>query len=302
MGKKAKPKLSMQADLDRQERIKKLVIIALFSDDDLMNRFVLKGGNALDIVYNVSTRASADVDVSMEDDFEPGRLQEIRLRIEKNLRMTFRPEGYEPFDVTLQPRPEHSAPDQKTFWGGYRMEFKLIEEARLTKFSHDLASMQRNAITLGNKGKIKVDISKFEYTAKKTQREIEGITIYVYTPEMMVAEKLRAICQQIPEYARTMKKHPTPRARDFVDIHLLVDRFGIDMTSDENRNLLLDVFKAKEVPARLLATISNYRSFHQADFEAVKDTVKPGLKLQEFDFYFENVLQLCDQLKALWNE
>ncbi len=38
MGRKAKPKLSMQADLDRQHRIKELVIIALFSDDDLMNR------------------------------------------------------------------------------------------------------------------------------------------------------------------------------------------------------------------------------------------------------------------------
>jgi predicted nucleotidyltransferase component of viral defense system len=65
MGKNAKPKLSMKADLERQERIKTLVIISLFSDDDLMNRFVLKGGNALDIVYNVSTRASIDVDVSI---------------------------------------------------------------------------------------------------------------------------------------------------------------------------------------------------------------------------------------------
>ena len=200
MTKKVKSKLSIQADLDRQEHIKKLVIIALFSDDNLMSRFVLKGGNAMDIVYNVSSRASVDVDVSMEGDFEPGRLEEIRERLERCLQVTFRPEGYEPFDVTLEPRPEHPAPEHSMFWGGYRMEFKLFEVARLSELSKDRSAMQRNAIVVGTKGKIQVDISKFEFTAGKTQREIDGFTVYVYTPEMLVAEKLRAICQQMPEY------------------------------------------------------------------------------------------------------
>src|ERR1022692_3426816 len=166
----------------------------------------------------------------MEGDFEFGKLEEIRTLIEKNLQMTFRPEGYEPFDVTLQAKPEFLTPEQATFWGGYGMEFKLIEAARFVDFSQNLSALQRNAITIGSRGKIQVDISKFEYTARKTQREIEGITIYVYTPEMMVAEKLRAICQQMPEYS-TIRKHPTPRARDFLDIYALVDHFGMDMTS-----------------------------------------------------------------------
>jgi hypothetical protein len=302
MSKSGKPKLSMQADLDRQERIKKLVIISLFADDDLMNRFVLKGGNALDIVYNISTRASIDVDVSMEDDFDSTQLPEIKALIEKNLQVTFRSAGYEPFDVTLQPRPEKLAPEQTSFWGGYRMEFKLIELERLAAFSHDLSAMQRNAIAIGSKGKIQVDISKFEYTATKIQRELEGITIYVYTPQMMVAEKLRAICQQMPEYTSLMKKHPSPRARDFVDIHAIVDRFGLDMTSDETRSLVLAVFKAKRVPVQLLGKIADFRVFHEPDFQAVKDTVRPGVKLQAFSFYFDNVLRVCDQLKSLWNE
>lgn len=38
-------------DLNFLERIKTLAIVAMFSDDDLMERLVLKGGNALDIVY-----------------------------------------------------------------------------------------------------------------------------------------------------------------------------------------------------------------------------------------------------------
>jgi predicted nucleotidyltransferase component of viral defense system len=56
------------------DRIKELVVIAMFSDDELMDRLVLKGGNALDIIHQVSVRASIDVDFSMSDDFRPERL------------------------------------------------------------------------------------------------------------------------------------------------------------------------------------------------------------------------------------
>jgi hypothetical protein len=113
---------------------------------------------------------------------------------------------------------------------------------------------------------------------------------------MMVAEKLRAICQQTPEYATMMKKHRKPRARDFVDIHALVEHFTLDMRSVENRKLVMDVFKAKKVPERLLGTMADHRAFHQSDFQAVKDTVKPGVKLEGFDFYFDNVVRLSNQL------
>ncbi|MFH1883416.1 MAG: hypothetical protein ABIL62_11975 [Planctomycetota bacterium] len=45
-------------DLDKLEQIKRIAIIALFSDDDLMDSLVLKGGNALDMIYGVAQRAS----------------------------------------------------------------------------------------------------------------------------------------------------------------------------------------------------------------------------------------------------
>ncbi|HET6251016.1 MAG TPA: hypothetical protein VFE47_25225 [Tepidisphaeraceae bacterium] len=49
-------KQKQQEDIERQQLIKKLVIIAMFSDDDLMDRLVLKGGNAIDLLYRVSAR------------------------------------------------------------------------------------------------------------------------------------------------------------------------------------------------------------------------------------------------------
>ena len=48
--------------------IRKTIIIAIASDDVLMERLVLKGGNALDIIYQLSDRSSLDLDFSMAND------------------------------------------------------------------------------------------------------------------------------------------------------------------------------------------------------------------------------------------
>ena len=45
------------------------VIIAMFSDDLLMEKFALNGGNALSLVYGIGGRTSIDVDLSIPDDF-----------------------------------------------------------------------------------------------------------------------------------------------------------------------------------------------------------------------------------------
>ena len=127
--------------------------------------------------------------------------------------------------------------------------------------------------------------------------------VFVYSAEMMVCEKLRAICQQMPEYGPVVKRNRpgAARARDFLDIHTLVTERKIDLGSQTNRELLLQVFQAKRVPLSLLGLIRDYREFHRADFPAVKATVKPGVEIREFDFYFDYVLRLVEQLKPLWN-
>jgi hypothetical protein len=58
------------------------------------------------------------------------------------------------------------------------------------------------------------------------------------------------------------------------------------------------VFRAKRVPLELLQNISDYRDFHERDFQAVRDTVKTGMKLKDFGFYFEFVLTLARALSA----
>jgi predicted nucleotidyltransferase component of viral defense system len=51
------------------EQVRKLTITALFSDDELLERLALKGGNALGLVYHLTSRSSFDRDFSIEGDF-----------------------------------------------------------------------------------------------------------------------------------------------------------------------------------------------------------------------------------------
>jgi len=76
-------------DLDYLDKIKRYAIIAMFSDDDLMDILVLKGGNVLDLIYGVSARSSIDIDLSMASEFEEKELDIIKDKIEKALMNTF---------------------------------------------------------------------------------------------------------------------------------------------------------------------------------------------------------------------
>jgi hypothetical protein len=166
MGKKRRP--SAAEELERRQKIKKLVIIAMFSDDVLMERLVLKGGNALDLVHCVSARASVDIDLSIEGDFTSEERLTLQDRIEKGLRDTFRPEGYHVFDVKLEQQPPGLTADLEDFWGGYSVEFKHIELARYEELKENVEALRRNAVQLGQGPKFLIDISKHEYTTGKT--------------------------------------------------------------------------------------------------------------------------------------
>jgi len=283
------------------DEIKKRILIAMFSDDDLMEMLVLKGGNALDIIHHVISRASYDFDFSMEGEIKD--IPAIRDKIERVLRSTFKEVGYEVFDVTVEGRPSNISIEMKDFWGGYHVEFKIIDEKKYAELSGEFESLRRNAAVVGprNKKTIMVDISKFEYCTPKQEIELEGLTIYVYTPVMIVCEKLRAICQQMPEYLKIVKSSfGSARARDFFDIYTTIEFFKIDLTKPENIELLKNIFDAKRVPLALLEKIPDYRDYHRQDFPSVEKTVILVTELKDFDFYFDYVVEKSQPLlKAL---
>lgn len=288
------------------ERVKRLSIIAMVSDDDLLDRLVLKGGNALDIAHNISTRASMDIDFSIEDDFSQMGFAEFKRRVSISLVDTFGAEEYVAFDIKIEevPSPERMDQETKKFWGGYTVNFKLTPKLRFESLSLDPPALRKDSLTFGPNQKriFSIQISKFEFCSNKMPVEIDGYRVYVYTPELLLAEKLRAICQQMPEFADTVSTHRRARARDFFDIWLLRDRYSLEPNSIALRDLITAVFAAKRVPLRLIERIPESREFHRLDFDAVRDTVRRGHRLRDFDFYFDHVIAFANELKTFWIE
>lgn len=288
------------ATAEELEVIKRAAIVAMFADDELMDLLVLKGGNAMDIVHQANSRASVDLDFSMEEDLD---YEAVQPKIERTIRATFEQHKYYAFDVKMTPKPGKMPEDLASFWGGYLVEFKLISQKRAGEVKHDLATLRREAIRLGEGPKFTIDISRHEYTADKKEYELDGYVIYAYPPEMIVSEKLRAICQQMPEYAEIIQRNGlgNQRARDFLDIEVLVRMFNIDLTTERVRYMVEQMFAAKRVPLALLGKIEQTRSFHAQGYEAVRATMKPGVEVKPFDEYFDFVVEACRGLEPLWN-
>lgn len=291
-------------DLNHLDKIRKLAIISLFSDDDLMELFALKGGNALTYIYNIHDRASMDIDVSLESSFDELKLalDQVSVSLETSLQSTFTEEGYHVFDVNLDQRPSKTDEKENEFWGGYRLEFKIIELEkwhRLKSDNQDIQDLRKQAISLDNKHhkSFKVDISKHEYCKGKVAKELDYYTIYVYTPIMIVIEKLRSICQQMEDYKNIVPSHRLrPRGQDFFDIYNLVQNYTLNLYEDDSLNMLKEMFSIKKVPLEFLLHIESEREFHRDSFDAVKDTVRPEIEIKEYDFYFNHTLEIVDKL------
>src|SRR5712692_4502028 len=103
----------------------------MVSDDSLMNRLVLKGANAMDLILGVGSRASKDLDFSMSGELSDEELVGFRERVERLLRDVFTPERFTVMDVnfTVVPPKEKATDPALFFWGGYQIDFKVIETA-----------------------------------------------------------------------------------------------------------------------------------------------------------------------------
>jgi len=282
--------------------IKKMVIKALFADNDFLDLFVLKGGNALALAYSIPNRSSFDIDVSMEEDF-PISQEMIKQKMEIAFEKVFKNTLYKVFDFKLIQKPKTMDKSKEGFWGGYCLEFKIIEKE---KYNYENVELTRKiALPLGTNGTkaFKVDISKYEYVREKEHFELDGFYIYVYTPIMIINEKLRAICQQMNEYQVETNKKPRPR--DFYDIFLIFENIIKDKSlfySEHNKLVIKEMFDIKKVPLELLSKVQYTKDFHETDYSSLKMTVPDPDKIMDFSFYFEYVLKKINELDTFWKK
>lgn len=272
------------------------------SDDALVETLVLKGGNAIDLMYRGQdhklSRASYDLDFSIEGDFDED-LEAIKARIENTLAKTFLEQGAVVFDYKFAVKPSLISAEVKDFWGGYNISFKLTTAQQVREAGDNLDKLRRNAIGVMPNGstRFEIEISKYEYTGGKIETRVDGYQIYIYSAAMIVLEKLRAICQQLPQYTEVIPSHsPRPRARDFYDIYLLMDQHRIDPSTSESKELLTHIFAAKKVPTDFIQYIKDHIGIHLQDWQSVLDTISAKEEVQPFDFYVDFLLKHFEPL------
>jgi hypothetical protein len=276
--------------------IREQIISAMFSDDLLVSKFVLKGGNALNLVHQLPGRTSLDIDLSIEGDFDAKELPDIERRIFAALTTQFTATGFSVFDGKFGPRPKGVRKNQNPEWGGYVVEFKLIETTTFRQFAGADQKMRMAAVEVEPNGgrKFTIDISKFEYCEPKIPYQLNDNVIYVYTLPMLAIEKLRAICQQLPQYE--LRGYPAARARDFYDVYRICEDRGVDLCSADNSRLFAPIFAAKKVPLSFLSLVASEREFHRPDWDSVVNAATG--ELRDYDYYFDFVIKTIEKLHA----
>lgn len=139
-------------DIEQVNKIKRLTIIALASDDELEETIVLKGGNAIDLIYrdrfDSASRTSYDLDFSVEREFHRDE-EEIKMRIEKTLVNTFREHGYVVIDYKFIRKPKNRNEATAEFWGGYLVTFKVLGHEEYGKLKDNIDAQRRMLLYSG---------------------------------------------------------------------------------------------------------------------------------------------------------
>lgn len=283
-------------NIDLLKSLRETALISLFSDDNLSELFIVKGGTALDLLHKLDDRASVDIDVSTTDDFDKEKFEVL---LENELQRNFNQKNYTVFDFKVLEKPKSLDENLKGFWGGYDVQFKIIESENAKLIDNDINRARQLALEMLDKTKrMSIDISKHEYCDEDgmVQITLEGFQISTYTLKMILLEKLRAICQQLPGYFKNKGKYRKPRAKDFYDINLILEYENMNFTK-EDRLLLEKIFAAKKVSLELLKQIPLHKDFFEKGSIELKDTIsnKKRDKLN-FDTYYDSVINVIKEL------
>jgi hypothetical protein len=277
-------------------RIREVALSAIGSDDVLSKLLVLKGGNALAMIHKIGKRSSLDLDFSMEADVE--NRQQLEKALTRAVTDRFDAAGYVVFDTSLVFKPQPRSGKVPDWWGGYTFIFKLITREEFKRCQGNIEDLRRRATPIDDAQhrKFEIQISRSEYCRGSEKRQVGDYELLVYTPGMIACEKLRAICQQMPEYEMAGDSARAPRARDFYDIHVLVQEAGVEFGSPQIVALVRAMFQAKHVPVELLKNIGRDAAFHELDWPKVKNAVHGPV--ESFAFYVQSVLGVVGKLEA----
>ncbi len=237
------------------------------------------------------SRFSADTDFSVQKAISA---HEVFFEVlESALKTEFFRNGYFVFDFFFQRKPKIKKEGAPNFWSGWAVGFKLVLS---TSANDSIEQKRREAIIPvgATTSVISLDISEYEYCGSVETIKVKNTDVRVYSRTLLLLEKMRAICQQHPDYPL---KAVDQRARDYYDIErlwnvVLTERAAADFIADCAKHIE-QVFAAKGVDIGLLAKIfdEDFVSLQKAGWSAVEATTTG--KLEAFDYYNESLKTLA---------
>lgn len=271
------------------DEVIKETIIAIYSDPAPSINLFLKGGSAMRLFDNLTSRLSIDVDFSIDAavDDETSFFNDMESKIGKR----FCELEFDIIDFNWKKKPRKKSKGQPDWWGGWAFQFKIVSFVHREK---TLEARRRNALIPegANSSKITVEISEHEYCKNGRTKSINGVEILGYSRELIVLEKIRAICQQHPDYLYKSSKN---RARDFYDIYELTADVDDDFAHRCSHHLE-KVFNAKGVSLEILKFlwVEDFIDIQRKGFDQVRNTVQG--KVHDFDVYVENLRFLVKEI------
>jgi predicted nucleotidyltransferase component of viral defense system len=274
------------------DEIRNTILKAIYSDSALKENLVLKGGNALKL-YNITDRSSQDLDFSIEESIRYEKENEGK-KLEDLISDAFQQVGFLVVGFEFIEKPKKRKEDLPPFWGGYKISFAIVDKEKyqdkidlqdpdkmkeLSKYGENLEN---------NSKKIEIDLSYDEYVANKESYNLEGTTIYLYSPLMLVYEKIRASCQQLEDYKLVGNK---TRARDLYDIYKILTNtrqasLREAVLNQDNFYILENIFRAKDVPLELMLKLDSKKSDLAEDYKTKVIPQIASIETEEFDYIF----------------
>ena len=274
------------------DKIRNTILKAIYSDNDLKEDLVLKGGNALKF-YDITDRASQDLDFSIKESIRYQKENEGE-KLRALILDAFRQVGFLVVGFKFIEKPQKRKKDLPPYWGGYKISFTIVDiEKHQDKIdSQDLDNMKElskyGEDLENNRKKIEIDLSYDEYVADKKSYDLEGTTIYLYSPLMLVYEKIRASCQQLEDYKLVGNK---TRARDLYDIYKTLTNTRQStlreaVLNQDNFYILENIFKAKDVPFELMLKLDSKKSDLAEDYKTKVIPQISANEIEDFDYIF----------------
>lgn len=281
------------------DEIRIIALKGIFSKAELENILTLKGGNAMKL-QELTNRESQDLDLSIKESIRLSKEEDGPI-FEEGLQHEFEKHGYKVIDFRFEDKPAKRQRTTPPFWGGYAIQFSIIKEEQYNRLSEkQLANVNAFAEPLeGNKKRIQIDLSFDEFTNERIAKEIDGVTIYLYSPLMIIYEKIRASCQQLPQYELSSTK---VRARDLYDIYTILTNIRYidlydDVLNQENFFIIQNMFKLKDVDVELISKIETIKEQLRNNYlDQVVPQIPKNQEIPEFDYLFSYNMELFQKL------